>query len=88
MHWEEQKIGLPGAGRDKEWEQAFSSDESFVADIAKNEKAKLARTVTVPPRSVLVLISRNLPKTEVKKGNNKNVAVGKNKNKYKMFEQL
>ena len=80
MHWEEQKFGLPGAGRDKEWEQAFSSDVSFVADIAKNEKAKLARTVTVPPRSVLVLISRNLPKTEVKKGNNKNVAVGKNKN--------
>ena len=61
MHWEEKKLGLPTAGKNKEWEQAFSTD-NMKNLLVENEKVKLARTISVPARSVVVLISKDAPK--------------------------
>lgn len=59
MHWEEKKLGLPLAGKNKEWKQVFSTDEDYYA-VIDNGKMKIARTVKVPPRSVLVLESKDI----------------------------
>lgn len=56
MHWEEQKIGLPAAGKGKEWKQVLSTDDTYEAVIEDGRK-KLARMVVVPPRSILILES-------------------------------
>jgi glycogen operon protein len=66
MHWEEQKIGLPTAGKGKEWKQVLSTDDSYEI-IIEDGRSKLARTITVPPRSVVVLISYEVKKNEITK---------------------
>lgn len=53
MHWEEQKIGLPSAGKQKQWELVFTTGDSM-EEIRKNMEAD-TRYLTVPPRSVTVL---------------------------------
>lgn len=56
MHWESKKLGLPTAGREKDWKIAFSTEneEKIVVD-ARN--VKTSRCVVMPPRSVVVLVS-------------------------------
>ena len=63
MHWETKHLGLPTAGKNKEWKQAFCTDEEYSAEI-EDGKTKLARTIKVPPRCVLVLVSEDAPETE------------------------
>lgn len=56
MHWETKKLGLPIAGKSKEWKIAFSTDDvnKIVID---GRKVKFARSIELPPRSVAVLVS-------------------------------
>lgn len=59
MHWNKQSMGLPTAGRGKEWKQVMCTDERYEAVIEDGRK-RLARAVEIPPRSVLVLVSYDL----------------------------
>lgn len=63
MNWEEKELGLPTAGKNKEWEQVFSTDEEYEA-LIEDGRAKLARMIKISPRSVVVLVSKDAPITE------------------------
>ena len=53
MHWEEQKIGIPSAGKQKAWKVLFTTGESIMNIEEKMEENP--RYLTVPPRSVTIL---------------------------------
>lgn len=65
MHWETKKLGLPIAGKSKEWKIAFSTDDvnKIVID---GRTVKFARSIELPPRSVAVLVSEE--SEEIKRG--------------------
>lgn len=56
MYWEEKKLGLPTAGRGREWRLAFATEEEDKI-IVDDRNVKLSRSVTMPPRSVAVFVS-------------------------------
>lgn len=56
MHWEPKKLGLPTAGKSKEWRIAFATDSVENVKI-DDRRIKSSRSITVPPRSVVVLVS-------------------------------
>lgn len=64
MHWNKQSIGLPTAGRGKEWKQVICTDESYEV-VIEDVRKKLARTIEIPPRSVLVLVSYDLKESKI-----------------------
>ena len=56
MNWERKKLGLPVAGKSKEWKIVFATDD--VKNIMiDGRKVKFARSIELPPRSVAVLVS-------------------------------
>ncbi len=63
MHWENKKLGLPTAGKNKEWKQVFCTDNTYNA-VIEDGRIKVARTIEVPHRSVLVLVSQDIPESE------------------------
>lgn len=56
MHWESKKLGLPTAGKSNDWKIAFSTEDEDKVKLDERS-VKTKRGVTVPPRSVVVLIS-------------------------------
>ncbi|MDE7431210.1 MAG: alpha-amylase [Lachnospiraceae bacterium] len=64
MHWEGKKLGLPIAGKGKEWRIAFATDD-IKKIVIDSRKVKFARSIELPPRSVAVLVSEE--SEEVKK---------------------
>ena len=60
MHWEGKKLGLPIAGKGKEWKLAFATDAEEKVEI-DSRKVKFARSITLPPRSIAVLVSEESP---------------------------
>lgn len=60
MHWESKKLGLPIAGKGKEWKLAFATDAEEKVEI-DSRKVKFARSITLPPRSIAVLVSEESP---------------------------
>ena len=71
-HWEEKTLGLPTAGKNRDWKQVMSTEPGYNADII-SEKNKMARTVKIPPRSVLVLESYEIEEKEENKPEKKQV---------------
>lgn len=76
MHWEEKTLGLPTAGKNKEWYKAICTvDIDHVEFGMMNGKS--VKTVKVPARSIVVLLSRNQETAE----NGKKKAAVKEKRK-------
>lgn len=82
MGWEEALIGLPAPGRGKKWKFAFSSNEE-VKEVQISETKMMARSLWVPPRSVVVLEGEDAPE-EMKLFEDKVTKVDSDKPKTKM----
>lgn len=82
MGWEEALIGLPAPGRGKKWKFAFSSNEE-VKEVQISETKMMARSLWVPPRSVVVLEGEDAPE-EMKLFEDKVTKVESDKPKTKM----
>ena len=76
MGWEDKFIGLPAPGRGKQWKFSFSSNEE-VKEIQLNQNAMMARSLRVPPRSVVVLEGEDAPEEEKQAVEDKTLNMGK-----------
>lgn len=64
MHWEEQKIGIPKAGKRQKWKMVFNTSGNEEVEI-KN------RMLVVPPRTAVVMENSEIGKEENEKNNKK-----------------
>lgn len=64
MHWEEQKIGIPKAGKRQKWKMIFNTSGNEEVEI-KN------RMLVVPPRTAVVMENSEIGKEENEKNNKK-----------------
>lgn len=66
MYWEQEKFGLPTPAKDSAWKKILATGEEELGEQAQKEVIG-EKEISVPPRSVVVLVSEEIPANSNKK---------------------